>query len=616
MKIAVGCADRPASEINMNHRSNRTPRWLVAALIFSLACSNLLSNSVCCEEKISEPLQTETTQARGIEIQPELAEGLPIALVYIHLERSTGDPTRDEEFKTQVAEAFALSAGGMFRHIVADMGLKRVRKLASVQVAEYKVYEAIPSGQIVVVIFVTPVTEKGEVPKAVSGMLISRQIRDFPTLFENDRSKFVFILNGGVGIYSDTNPWFGGYGELFNKNSPISKDPLGSGTSTWVEGYLEPGLGGIFQLGDFPLYPYGAVTYLVSGTHGHDIYNSGNWGHGEIERLYGGFIYDLPGKGNVLDLSIGKQIYQLRDGFLLSKIPVSTQVGERAALYLGPRLASKNTILGRLRLLGVGLDAFMIEPSEPDVIETHTRLLGVNLQHKFQNVDAAFTYFYIPRSDTTYFTPDGSRFPREGLRTFNPCLSLTSLFGLEGLWFKGEYAYQNHEDFSMAAQAGYAWLGYQADTWFWRPGISYRYSVFTGDDPDTRKFERFDPLFSGGLGNFLPGIVFSKVYKNSNLLTHRVTFNVKPTDTLELILDYFHHRGDELNNLGGIGPLQTLASKDIGQEVTFTTYWYIGRHFFWQGIASAGIPGEAIKQAVEGSAKTWYTLQASLYFFF
>jgi hypothetical protein len=118
------------------------------------------------------------------------------------------------------------------------------------------------------------------------------------------------------------------------------------------------------------------------------------------------------------------------------------------------------------------------------------------------------------------------------------------------------------------------------------------------------------------LGNFLPGIVFSKVYKNSNLLTHRVTFNVKPTDTLELILDYFHHRADEVNNLGGIGPLQTLASKDVGQEVTFTTYWYIGRHLFWQGIASAGIPGEAIDQAVGGIAKTWYTLQASLYFFF
>ena len=556
------------------------------------------------------------TGSKGIEMLPDMAEGLPIALVYVHLEKSTGDLTRDEEIKKQVAEAFSMEPGDLFRPLVVEMGLKRVRKLPSIQAAQYRVYEAVPSGQTVVVIFITPLPVGTEAPTKPSGMLISRQIRDFPTFFENDRSKFVFILNGGAGIYTDSNPWFGGYGALFNKNSPISKDPLGPGTSTWVEGYLEPGVGGIFQLGDYPLYPYGAATYLVSGTHGHDIYNSGNWGHGEIERLYGGFIYDLPGKGNVFDFSAGKQIYQLRDGFLLSKIPVSTQVDERAALYLGPRLASQYTLLGRLRLLGVGLDAFMIEPSEPEVIETHTRLFGANLQYRFQNVDAAFTYFYIIGSDSVYRVPGGRQLSREGLRTFNPSLSMTDLLGLEGLWFKGEYAYQNHEDFSMAAHAGYAWIGYQAWKLPWRPALSYRYSLFTGDDPDTDQFERFDPLFSGGLGNFLPGIVFSKVYKNSNLLTHRVTFSVKPADTLEFIFDYFHHRADKLNNLGGIGPLQTLQSKDIGQEVTFTTYCYIGRHLFVQGIGSAGIPGEAIKQAVGGSAKTWYTLQASLYFFF
>jgi hypothetical protein len=118
------------------------------------------------------------------------------------------------------------------------------------------------------------------------------------------------------------------------------------------------------------------------------------------------------------------------------------------------------------------------------------------------------------------------------------------------------------------------------------------------------------------MGHFLPGIVFSKVYKNANLITNRATFSIKPTHTLELILDYFHHRAEELNNIGGIGPLQTLKSRDVGQEVTLTAFHYIGRHFFFQGIASVGIPGEAIEQAVGDSAGNWYTLQASLYMFF
>jgi len=59
-----------------------------------------------------------------------------------------------------------------------------------------------------------------------------------------------------------------------------------------------------------------------------------------------------------------------------------------------------------------------------------------------------------------------------------------------------------------------------------------------------------------------------------------------------------------------------LRSKEVGQEVTLTAFHYIGKHFFFQGIASVGIPGKAIEGALEGPAENWYTLQASLYMFF
>jgi hypothetical protein len=549
-------------------------------------------------------------------MQAELAEGLPIGLVYIHLEKSTGDPAKDEAFKKDVAAAFAIGESETFRRIIVDFGLKRVRQLDAVQSAELRFFETVPSGRVVVAILVSPLEEAAIVPKKPKGMLASRDIRDFPTIFENDRSKFVFILNSGVGVYSDTDPWFGGYGQAFNGGNPTAEDPLGSGTSTWIEGYVEPGFGGIFQLSDEPLYPYGAVSYLMSGSDGHDIYNSGTWGYGDFEKLYAGVIWDLPGQHSLVDLSIGKQVYQLRDGFLLSKVPVSTSIGERAALYLGPRLTSENTVLVRAKGFGFGLDAFLIEPSEIDEIATDTQLAGVNLQYRFANADAAFTYFYVPESESIYRAPNGRLLPREGLRTFNPSLSMTGIFGLDGSWIKAEYAYQNHEDFDMSAHAGYIWAGYQADQLAWRPALSYRWSIFTGDEPDSQTFERFDPLFSGGLGNFLPGIVFSKAYKNANLITNRATFSIKPTDRLELILDYFHHRADELNNVGGIGPLQSLESKDVGQEVTLTGFHYLGKHLFFQGIASVGIPGEAIDLALGGKAENWYTLQASLYMFF
>jgi hypothetical protein len=590
---------------------------LPAALFAYMLFLSALLLACIFSEPVSGFAQTGTSEAnRGVEIQPQIAEGRPIHLVYIHLEKSTGDPAGDEALRRRVADAFGIRQGAPFRQFIADFGLKRVRQLTSVRSAELKLYETVPSGQVVVAILVSPVEETAIVPQKAKGILATGEIRDFPTIFENDRSKFVFILNGGAGIFSDTDPWFGGYGEAFNGSNPTAEDPLGSGTSTWIEGYIEPGFGGIFQLSDYPLYPYGAVSYLMSGTDGHDIYNSGTWGYGDFEKLYAGLIWDLPSKNSLVDVSIGKQVYQLRDGFLLSKIPVSTSIGERAALYLGPRLTSKNTMLVRAKAFGVGLDAFLIEPSEIDEIASDTQLAGVNLQYQFSNMDAAFTYFYVPESKSIYRTPDGRRLPREGLRTFNPSLSVTKLFGLDGAWIKAEYAYQDHEDFDMSAQAGYVWAGYQAKNWSWRPALSYRWSMFTGDDPDTQTYERFDPLFSGGLGQFLPGIIFSKVYKNANLITNRATFSVKPDDTLELILDYFHHRADDLNNLGGIGPLQTLESKDIGQEVTLTAFHYIGKHLFLQGIASVGFPGEAIDLALGGGAENWYTLQAALYMFF
>jgi hypothetical protein len=55
----------------------------------------------------------------------------------------------------------------------------------------------------------------------------------------------------------------------------------------------------------------------------------------------------LPGKNSSEDVSIGKQVYQLRDGFLLSKIPVSTSIGERAALYLGPLQTLQSKDIGQ-----------------------------------------------------------------------------------------------------------------------------------------------------------------------------------------------------------------------------------------------------------------------------
>ncbi len=419
-----------------------------------------------------------------------------------------------------------------------------------------------------------------------------------------------------MGAYSDTNPFFG-HSDIFLRNSPIVNNPAGRGTTTLMESYLEPGIGGITRVEDTPLYPYGALTYLMTWSSGQDIYTSGSRTWGDFGKAYAGFIYDLPGKGNVLNVSYGKQEYQLRDGFLIATIPGSNNLAYRGALNLGPRITYDRAGFARLKLGDFSLEGIVLEPDELRVTSTDTRLLGVNAQYNFPaGVEAAFSYLYVPTSDRLYILPDGRRFSREGLRTFNPSLTIKRLFGLDGLWIKGEYAYQNNENFDMSAYAWYAWAGYRAETWTWRPGVSYRYAFFSGDDPSTATYERFDPLFSGRSNFFVPGLISSKVVNNSNLRTQRATFSVYPKETLEILLEYFNHAAVRLNNLGGIGPLQTLSSRSLVQELQLNVFWFIGKNFYAQGIASVAKPGEAINQALGGNAKNWYALQTSLYFFF
>ena len=263
-------------------------------------------------------------------------------------------------------------------------------------------------------------------------------------------------------------------------------------------------------------------------------------------------------------------------------------------------------------------EGVFLQPTEYSGMETNTQIAGATVGYNDSRiVDAALTYLEVPRSTKPYFAPDGSVLTtREGLRTVSPSLWLTRLFGVDGLWFKGEFAYQTHEQIDMAAYAYALWPGYRADSLPWKPGISYRYTFFSGDDPSTAKYERYDPLLSGGQNNYVPGMLLSSVLVNSNLRSQRLTLTANPTDQIGLTLEYTLHRAIQLNNRGGIGPQQQLSSKDLAQEVDLFCSIYAGKHLYVQAVLAAAIPGAAIKDAVGGSASNWYAAQLSFYFSF
>lgn len=146
--------------------------------------------------------------------------------------------------------------------------------------------------------------------------------------------------------------------------------------------------------------------------------------------------------------------------------------------------------------------------------------------------------------------------------------------------------------------------------------LYYRFSYMQGDDPNTKRYTRYDPLLTGGLGDWVQGINMRKVIGNGNIITHRIQAKVFPTKSLELSLDYFHLRADTYSNIGALAPLRELKSKHLGDEFTLTSRWFVSRHFMLLGIASYGIPGSGIKDAFDTPVKDWSSVQLAMFMFF
>ena len=550
----------------------------------------------------------------GLQIPAAFGEGLPIEQVFVYLRTLTGDPAQDEALQQQIADTFGMRAGGNFSPLFADQGLNQVQRLSFVDSAEYRLYESNRPGTVILALLVTLQPEQPETtPPAQppTGMAVSGRLADFPTLYQSDRSLVKITLNGGLGIFSDSNPWFG------NADDFVSGSYQPTGTVTWGEFYLEPGLAGITRLGDWPLYVYGAGSYTLSGTVQPDIFRTDDRFYGAVEDLYGGVLVAAPGSPLAFNLSAGRQIFQLNQGFLFSQFSGSANALNRGASYSNPRTAYDMTVLANLRWGDFRLQGFFLEPDELPLADTGTQYLGTSLTYNNnEGLEAALSYITVPQSNRAYLLPNGERFTREGLQVINPRVRQSTLFGVPGLWAEAEYAYEFSTQRRMAAQGGYIWLGYTAEEVSWQPSISYRFAGFSGDDPNTGTYERFDPLQAGGLSDWLQGISLGKVYNNSNSFSHRVTLGAQPSQNLSVSLDYYYRFADELNNLGSNPALSSLNSRYIGQEFLLTTRYFLSQNFMLQGVGAIALPGSVIREAVDGSAGPWVTLQLSLFMFF
>lgn len=442
----------------------------------------------------------------------------------------------------------------------------------------------------------------------------SADAASFPTLIRTDRSQLTLIANGAFGAYSDSNPWFGDP-PTFTQRSPIATDLPTGRRASWLEASVEAGAGGITRVGASHFYVYGAATAMFSAAVGQDLFTADGRTLVRMEKLYAGVIFGEKGTGRAVNVSAGRQNFNLGDGFLFSQFSGSANAGPRPGLFLNPRIAFDNAALVDIRFDKLRFKAFYLNPDELEAYESNTHFAGLSAVYNFTSgTRLGVTYALIPQSDTRLRKPDGTTLRREGIETIAFEGRLDSPLGLTGLWLQSEYANQWRAS-EMRAWGAYGTIGWRSESG-WKPSFSYRYAAFSGDDPATARYERYDPMLSGGLAEWVQGVNFKKLIGNANINVHRIRAMAKPSDKLNLTLDLFDFQARELNNLGATPALSTLQSRDVGREITLRGDWFISRKLFLLLVASHAVPGDAIRLATPSGGRAWTTLQASAFWTF
>ena len=595
---AVLCSDMRAAA----HGGYRLPFLALALLLVS-------APALAQSASTRAPLAMGPDPNQGVRIPASQAEGLTIDRVYVHLVNPTGDPSRDRQTAAEVAAAFRVSAGGTFVGTIVAQAVREVRQLPIVDAVEERTYQPDGAGSVTVALLVRVQPAAAKPAPAASGFFVTGRLSDIGTLYESSRGQLKLLLNPAFGVFWDRNAWLG---------NPTDFRPTYDVPSSirWPEFGLEAGAAGIHQLGRRPVYAYGAASYLASGTLSPDVFSSTDrTTHGEVEQLYGGLLVARKGAPLAFDLSAGRQRFNLNRNFLFGFVLGSGNGADRGAAYLAPRKAQDLVVNARLRYGASTFQAFLADPNELDVADTRTRLAGVNVKfNDNRRIDASLTVATAVRGTTTYTLPDGGTRTRDGLRTVNPRARWNSAFGLAGLWLEGEFAHQWHSEFDMSARGAGAWIGYRASTLPWKPAVLYRYSWFSGDDPATPTYERFDPLLGGVQRDWLQGLVMIKMMNNANLVAHRIEVSVRPRPGMDISVDIYSYRAQQANNRGASArPFQSFTDLDLGYEIAPTLQWSITPNVYVQALVSSKVPGAGMAGQLSRPAKTWTTCQFAVY---
>ena len=390
----------------------------------------------------------------------------------------------------------------------------------------------------------------------------------------------------------------------------------------WLEGYIKPGLSFEQQLDTGAVF-YGKLSAVSSYSWGTDAFDTGDTGATTLEEAYLAIRGDLGG-GLSYDLSLGPREWTLGTGMLIAN--GATSGFERGALKLGPRKAWEMAAIGRLSFGNVTGTAFYLDPNELPSTDGNNELAGLDI--RFDDPAGGYlgaTFVNVLNSGSPYpqAAPGGIGAPtvtpgaREGTNTLGLYGKTNPFAGaLENWEFTGEVAYQWNDRIDLEAWAGRVTAGHTFANAAWSPTFTLGYQTFSGDDPNTAKLERFDPLYyQGSPSAWATGSKSASTFINSNVNALSLALRVQPTKKDTLTLRYSHIRANELNSPVQFGQatrvdingnvVSGVTDAHLADDLFLEYSRIINRNTFLTAGVSVSFPGAGIDNVVGGDADPW-----------
>ena len=393
--------------------------------------------------------------------------------------------------------------------------------------------------------------------------------------------KWTFNFDAGWGTFGFANSLY---------NNPKDPGVLENLSDQWFEGYVKPALSGHYTLAsESELYgkvsAVGERTYgSVPSPFGEDVSSFGP------DDLYFGW---RSGKAftigdNAVDLSIGRNQYQLGHGMLL--YDGASEGGTRGGYWTNARKAFELAAIARFRPAGPhAIEMFYLDKDELPEADTGSKLWGVNYEYTIgEDKETTIGATYMK-----WFADPEKRPERDGLNVFNIRAYTAPIVSAPELSFEFEYASERNGE-ALDSNAWTLQGSYELTDVTWKPKLSYRYAFFQGNDPATPANESFDPLFVGfhDWGTWWQGEIAGEYFlANSNLKSQLIRAHFEPSDTLTGGLLFFNFALDHPQALG-----PTVTDKRVAHELDAYADWKLNDNFTLSFVAAYADPGKAVQQ--------------------